>query len=93
MHRYRLPARQFCFWSIKNSNYKLYPGVGRQQALERFDTPRKNTFPFTKELGDRLNEVLNVYEPDFNEMCTELFKCQVLFHGWNVPVPFPTMMF
>ncbi|HOK61222.1 MAG: NADH-quinone oxidoreductase subunit C [Tenuifilum sp.] len=36
--------------------------------------PGKTQFPFTKELGDRLNEILNDYEPDFNEMCKELFK-------------------
>lgn len=36
--------------------------------------PGRAQFPFTQALGDRLNDVLNEYEPDFNEMCRELFK-------------------
>jgi len=31
-------------------------------------------YPFTKELADRLNEILNLFEPDFNEMTKKFFK-------------------
>lgn len=35
--------------------------------------PGKNNFPFTKELQENLLEVLNKYEPDFDEICNETF--------------------
>ena len=35
--------------------------------------PGRNQFPFTPELGKRLSEVLDVYEPDFLEMNEQLF--------------------
>ena len=36
--------------------------------------PGKNQFPFTQELANRLKEVLNTFEPDFDEMRKQLFK-------------------
>ncbi|NVN95598.1 MAG: NADH dehydrogenase subunit [Bacteroidetes bacterium] len=36
--------------------------------------PGKNQFTFTQNLANRLNEVLNTFEPDFDEMCKQLFK-------------------
>lgn len=36
--------------------------------------PGYNPFPFTKSLADRLNEVLDAFEPDFIEMNSELSK-------------------
>ncbi len=36
--------------------------------------PGRNQFPFTKALADRLKEVLDAFEPDFDEMNAELFK-------------------
>ncbi len=36
--------------------------------------PGKNQFPFTQALADRLKVVLNTFEPDFFEMCSQLFK-------------------
>jgi Ni,Fe-hydrogenase III large subunit len=36
--------------------------------------PAQNQFPFTPYLAQRLHEVLNTYEPEFNEMNAELFK-------------------
>lgn len=36
--------------------------------------PGRNQFPFTQELADRLNSVLDAYEPDFLEINAELFK-------------------
>ncbi|MFA6128321.1 MAG: NADH-quinone oxidoreductase subunit C [Bacteroidales bacterium] len=36
--------------------------------------PGRNQFPFTTALAQRLTEVLNAFEPDFNEMNGELFK-------------------
>jgi len=36
--------------------------------------PGRNQFPFTPALGKRLSEVLAIYEPDFKEINTELFK-------------------
>jgi len=36
--------------------------------------PGRNQFPFTEVLANRLKEVLDIYEPDFNEMNEELFK-------------------
>jgi Ni,Fe-hydrogenase III large subunit len=34
----------------------------------------KINYPFSPELVKRLNDVLDIYEPDFFEMCTEMFK-------------------
>jgi Ni,Fe-hydrogenase III large subunit len=36
--------------------------------------PGKNQFPLTPSLAQRLIEVLNLFEPEFNEMNTELFR-------------------
>jgi Ni,Fe-hydrogenase III large subunit len=36
--------------------------------------PGYNQFPFTSELAQRLLEVLDAFEPDFNELHVELFK-------------------
>lgn len=36
--------------------------------------PGWNKFPFTPELAKRLTEILNVYEPDFDEMNRQLFQ-------------------
>jgi len=36
--------------------------------------PGRNQFPFTRELADRLTEVLDVFEPDFTGMNTQLFQ-------------------
>ena len=36
--------------------------------------PGRNQFPFTPELGKRLFEILDVYEPDFLEMNKQLFQ-------------------
>ncbi len=36
--------------------------------------PGRNQFPFNQTLADRLKVVLDTFEPDFNEMCTQLFK-------------------
>lgn len=36
--------------------------------------PGKNRFPFDQALADRLNKVLDSFEPDFVEMNTQLFK-------------------
>jgi len=35
--------------------------------------PGRNQFPFTQVLADRLNKVLDIFEPDFNEMAEKLF--------------------
>jgi Ni,Fe-hydrogenase III large subunit len=36
--------------------------------------PGRNKFPFTRELANRLSEVLDTFEPDFTEMNKELFN-------------------
>lgn len=36
--------------------------------------PGQNTFPFTPQLAARLNKVLDIYEPEFDEMCEKLFS-------------------
>ncbi|MFZ4401379.1 MAG: NADH-quinone oxidoreductase subunit C [Bacteroidales bacterium] len=36
--------------------------------------PGRNQFPFNQTLAARLKEVLDTFEPDFNEMCAQLFK-------------------
>ncbi len=36
--------------------------------------PGRNQFPFTRTLADRLREVLDLYEPDFEEMNHKLFR-------------------
>ncbi|MEI6696353.1 MAG: NADH-quinone oxidoreductase subunit C [Bacteroidota bacterium] len=36
--------------------------------------PGHNQYPFTQALADRLKLILNTFEPDFNEMCAQLFK-------------------
>jgi Ni,Fe-hydrogenase III large subunit len=36
--------------------------------------PGRNRFPFTGELAVRMKEILNKYEPDFEEMCRMLFR-------------------
>jgi len=36
--------------------------------------PGRNPFPFTPALAERLSQVLDVFEPDFNEMAEKLFK-------------------
>ncbi len=36
--------------------------------------PGRNQFHFTQVLADRLKSILNSFEPDFNEMCAQLFK-------------------
>ena len=36
--------------------------------------PGKNRFPFSRELAERLNQVLDTFEPDFVEMNTQLFN-------------------
>ncbi len=36
--------------------------------------PGRNQFPFTRALAERLTEVLDVFEPDFNEMAEQLFE-------------------
>jgi len=36
--------------------------------------PGRNQFPFTPELGERLKHVLDVFEPEFNEMAEKLFS-------------------
>ncbi len=35
--------------------------------------PGQNLYPFTEELAARLEDILNEYEPDFEEMCHTLF--------------------
>lgn len=35
--------------------------------------PGSNPFPFTQALAERLKQVLDVLEPDYNEMCAKLF--------------------
>jgi len=35
--------------------------------------PGRNKFPFTPALAERLKQVLNIFEPDFNEMVEKLF--------------------
>jgi len=35
--------------------------------------PGRNQFPFTQALAERLNKVLDIFEPDFNEMAEKLF--------------------
>jgi len=34
----------------------------------------KSNFPFTEDLAEKLTKVFDAYEPDFNEMCKELFR-------------------
>ncbi|MCE1199734.1 MAG: hypothetical protein LWW85_12250 [Marinilabiliales bacterium] len=36
--------------------------------------PATNRFRFTEELGTRLEQILDVYEPEFTEMCQQLFR-------------------
>lgn len=36
--------------------------------------PGRTNFPYTRELGDKLIDVLDAYEPDFLEMCNMLFN-------------------
>ena len=36
--------------------------------------PGRNKFPFTPALAERLNQVLDIFEPEFNEMAEKLFK-------------------
>jgi len=36
--------------------------------------PGRNQFPFTPALAERLNRVLDLFEPDFNEMAEKLFS-------------------
>ena len=36
--------------------------------------PGRNKFPFTLALGERLSQVLDIFEPEFNEMAEKLFK-------------------
>lgn len=36
--------------------------------------PGRNKFPFTKELAVQLTKILDAFEPDFTEMCKELFS-------------------
>lgn len=36
--------------------------------------PGRNPYPFTKELANRLIEVLDAFEPDFDEMCEQVYK-------------------
>lgn len=36
--------------------------------------PGRNQFPYTFALADRLNEVLDKYEPDFLEICNKIFN-------------------
>lgn len=36
--------------------------------------PFSDRFPFTEELALRLNQILDSYEPDFEEMCSMLFR-------------------
>ncbi|MDP4239167.1 MAG: NADH-quinone oxidoreductase subunit C [Bacteroidota bacterium] len=36
--------------------------------------PGRNQFPFTPVLAERLKQVLDIFEPDFNEMVEKLFK-------------------
>ncbi len=35
--------------------------------------PGKNNFPFTNDLGEKLKNLFDKFEPDFDEMCEELF--------------------
>ena len=36
--------------------------------------PGKSNFPFTQDLARTLTKIFEAYEPDFNEMCKELFR-------------------
>lgn len=36
--------------------------------------PGRNQFPFTQELANRLNQVLDIFEPEFREMAEKLFR-------------------
>ena len=36
--------------------------------------PGQDRFPFTRELADRLSEILDIFEPDFTEMNKQLFS-------------------
>ena len=36
--------------------------------------PGRNQFPFTPELAERLTQVLDIFEPEFNEMAEKLFS-------------------
>ena len=47
---------------------------GGNRLGKGFVRPGRNQFPFTPELGKRLREVFDAYEPDFNEMNAEMFK-------------------
>ncbi len=51
--------------------FQIWSGNRLAKGLIR---PGKNHFPFTKELGIALVNLFDQYEPDFDEMCKELFN-------------------
>lgn len=54
--------------------HQLYAGMGRKPFVEKLIRPGQNKFPFTQALADRLKQVLDAFEPDFDEMNEVLFN-------------------
>jgi Ni,Fe-hydrogenase III large subunit len=51
--------------------FQIWCGNRLAKSLIR---PGRTNFPYTRELGDKLTSVFDAYEPDFLEMCDELFS-------------------
>ena len=51
--------------------FQIWGGNRLAKGLLR---PARNKFPFTGELADQLTKTLDAFEPDFSEMCEQLFS-------------------
>jgi Ni,Fe-hydrogenase III large subunit len=62
------------FGRLRTPIINYFQEWGGNRLAKGLIRPGRNQFPFTSSLAKRLNEILDAFEPDFNEMNKELFK-------------------
>ena len=62
------------FGRLRTPIINLMQEWGGNRLSKGLIRPGRNQFPFTSELGKRLTEILDIYEPDFLEMNKQLFQ-------------------
>ncbi len=62
------------FGRLRTPIINYFQEWGGNRLAKGLIRPGRNQFPFSKLLGDRLIEVFDKFEPDFNEMNKELFS-------------------
>jgi len=62
------------FGRLRTPIINLMQEWGGNRLSKGLIRPGRNPYPFNQTLADRLKVVLDTFEPDFNEMCAQLFK-------------------